>query len=299
MAMDNVFYLLNDPMFIVELEHNRWYIRDINYAFTTLTGYKKTELTDADPDGLLRRGFAFGGLMTRLGDDNGQTVEQELISKTTAPIPVRFISRRLPSSEQTCFIVICKDLSEEKFIEEFAMDNQILMSIGVSDQFRVTSANRYYSPIKQRGADLINQVIFDHVAEDSRKSLRRILDYARTHGTTEHAEIRLAIGDQLRMTTAVIKPFYYGNREFKGFVILLTGILQPAMEEDSAYKLRMLMLSKNMTATSLAQSTLISLTTISKIRNGKIKKPQRLTAELIAGELGVKPETIWSGFKRF
>ncbi|SFE05716.1 DNA-binding transcriptional regulator, XRE family [Paenibacillus catalpae] len=297
--MDNVFYLLADPMFIVELEHNRWYIRDINYAFTKLTGYKKAELADADPDGLLRRGYTFGGLMTQLGDDNEQTVEQELISKTTASIPVRFTCRRLPSSQQTCYIIICKDYSEEKYIEEFAMDNQILMSIGVSDQFRITSATRYYSPFKQRGANLINQVVFDHVAEESRKSLRRIMEYSRTHGTTEHADIRLFVGDQLRMTTAVIKPFYSGNKEFKSYVILLTGILQPAREEDAAYKLRMLMLNKNITATSLAQSTLISLTTISKIRNGKIKKPQRLTAELIAGELGVKPETIWSGFKRY
>lgn len=298
--MDNVFYLLADPMFIVEFEHNRWYIRDINYAFTTFTGYKKSELMDADPDGLLRIGFTFGGLMTRFGEDNEQSIEQVLISKTTTSIPVRLTSRRLPSSEQTCFIIICKDLSEEKYIEEFATDNQVLMSIGVSEQFRVTSANRYYSPIKQRGANLINQVIFDHVAEESRKPLRRIMEYARTHGTTENTEIRLHVGDQMRMTTAVIKPFYSGNKEFKGYVILLTGILQPVpvRDEDPAYKLRMLMLTKNMTATSLAQSTLISLTTISKIRNGKIKKPQRLTAELIAGELGVKPESIWSGFKR-
>ncbi|GLX66192.1 helix-turn-helix domain-containing protein [Paenibacillus glycanilyticus] len=297
--MDNVFYLLTDPMFIVELEHNRWYIRDINYAFTTLTGYKKAELTDADPDGLLRRGFTFGGLMTQFGDDNEQTVEQELISKSTASLPVRFTSRRLPSSEQTCYIIIVKDISEEKYIEEFAMDNQVLMSIRVSEQFRITNATRYYSPFKQRGNNLMNQFIFDHVAEENRKSLRRIMEYARTHGTAEHAEIRLHIGDQVRLTTAVIKPFYSGNKEFKSYVILLTGILQPAREEDAAYKLRMLMLSKNVTATSLAQSTLISLTTISKIRNGKIKKPQRLTAELIAGELGVKPETIWSGFKRY
>ncbi|NIK70913.1 MULTISPECIES: helix-turn-helix domain-containing protein [unclassified Paenibacillus] len=295
--MENVFYLLADPMFIVELEHNRWYIRDINYAFTKLTGYKKTELMDADPDGLLRRGFSFGGLMTQLSDDHEQSLEQELISKSTASIPVRFSSRRLPSSEQTCFIMICKDLSEERYIEEYAMDNQVLMSIGVSEQLRITNATRYYSPFKP--INLVNHSIFDHVAEESRKPLRRILEYARTHGTTEQTDVRLYFGDQLRMTTVVVKPFFHGNKEFKGYVVLLTGMLQPAREEDAAYKLRMLMLSKNITATSLAQSTLISLTTISKIRNGKIKKPQRLTAELIAGELGVKPESIWSGFKRY
>lgn len=81
-------------------------------------------------------------------------------------------------------------------------------------------------------------------------------------------------------------------------MIMLTELNQQAQEEDPSYKLRMLMLSKNISATSLSRSTLISLTTISKIRNGKIKKPQRLTAELIAGELGVKPEAIWSSFKQ-
>lgn len=67
----------------------------------------------------------------------------------------------------------------------------------------------------------------------------------------------------------------------------------PPLHSDASYKLRLLMLERSISVTRLAELTQISLTTISNIRNGKIKKPQRLTAQLIADELGVSPSDIW------
>lgn len=296
--MNNIFYWLSDPMVIVEFEHNRWYIRDINQAFSLLSGYKKRELVDVEPGGLLQEGFSFNALMTQVPEDSEYVIDWELITKSTKPTLVRLTCRKFQFEQQSQYIIICKNLSEDRWIDEFAADNKIVMTISVTEKFKITDTRRYNSPVKYQSSKLVNQNIFDYVIEDHRKSLRRVMDYARNNGTSEQTQIRMQLGDHIYLTSVVIKPFYWGNKSFKDYLIVLTDLNQPTHDEDSSYKLRLLMLGKNISATSLSQSTLISLTTISKIRNGKIKKPQRLTAELIAGELGVKPEMIWSSFKR-
>ncbi|MFF2091654.1 helix-turn-helix domain-containing protein [Paenibacillus sp. NPDC058174] len=297
--MYNIFDMLDDPMMIVEFEHSRWYVRDVNEAFTLLSGYKNNELTDIDPDSLLKDGLPFHHLMTQLTAEEGDSsFEWELIARLTAPIPVKLTCRKLQEDNLTGYIVSCKDLSELNWIDDFAQENQIVMTLSVSEQYRIMDAKRYYTPLKQRTSSLVNQLMFDFVTEDSVKPLRRVMENARKNGSEEQMELRMSISDKSYLASALIKPFYYGNKTFRSFSIIITELNLHAQDEDSSYKLRMLMLNKNISATSLAQSTLISLTTISKIRNGKIKKPQRLTAELIAGELGVKPESIWSSFKR-
>lgn len=62
---------------------------------------------------------------------------------------------------------------------------------------------------------------------------------------------------------------------------------------DSAKRLKMWMAKRDISANQMATATNISLQTISKLRNGHIKKPSRLTAELIAAELQVAVSDIW------
>jgi DNA-binding Xre family transcriptional regulator len=62
---------------------------------------------------------------------------------------------------------------------------------------------------------------------------------------------------------------------------------------DSAKRLKMWMAKRDISTNQLAASTNISLQTISKLRNGHIQKPNRLTAELIASELQVAVRDIW------
>lgn len=299
--MQNVFYLMKEPMFIVELEHDRWSIRDLNQSFTALSGYKKNELLEADPAGLLKEGLPFGQLIARLTDEAEEaaaSLEWELISKSTAAVPVRLSCRTLQSDDRTCYVIMCQDIAGQRWIEEYAVENHIDASLSVDAQFKIRSLERYFSPVKNKASHYLNASLFDFVAESSRKPLRKAFDNARTGGAVEQAEATLQIGDSAYYASALIKPLFNGSRAFKGYIVIVTSLRFHEQEEDPSLKLRMLMLNKNISATSLAQSTLISLTTISKIRNGKIKKPQRLTAELIAGRLGVKPETIWSSFKR-
>ncbi|MFC4776194.1 PAS domain-containing protein [Paenibacillus sp. GCM10023252] len=298
--VDNIFYLLADPMVVLEYDYMHWYIRDTNQAFLELTGYKKQELEATDPAGLFRDGLSFEQIMNQLTDeeDSGMEFDWMIIAKSLTSVHVRLSYRKLQTESRTYYVLICKDLTMDRWIEDYAIDHKIAMAVRISEHYRISSLTRYYAPVRHHTSKFINLPALELVAEQDRKLLRRVMEYAKVNGTLEQVQFRLRYDSNEYITSAIVKPFYRGNRSFHSFAVILTDLSLNLQEEDPSYKLRMLMLSKNMSVTSLAQSTLISLTTISKIRNGKIKKPQRLTAELIAGELGVKPESIWSSFKR-
>jgi DNA-binding Xre family transcriptional regulator len=301
--MNHLFYLLSDPMLIVESDESLWSIRDVNQAFTAFSGFKKSDLITLDPSTIITTedsGIAFEEAVIQLAEENAISplLECKLITKASTPADVRMSCRKLQEADRIVYVIICKDLRESKWIDQYITQNKIMVSLIANDRYTILSLKHYYAPVQQPSSSYVNQSIFDLVAEHERGKLKRIFEYAKNNRTPETADFQLKLGDRYYSADAVIQPFYNGNRSFKNFVVILTSLHLNNQEEDPSYKLRMLMLSKNISVTSLAQSTLISLTTISKIRNGKIKKPQRLTAELIAGELGVRPETIWSSYKR-
>ncbi|WP_053372269.1 helix-turn-helix domain-containing protein [Paenibacillus sp. FJAT-27812] len=301
--MNHLFYLLSDPMLIVEFDESRWSIRDVNQAFATFSGFKKSDLMLLDPSTIISTqeiGLSFKEAVSQLSDEDAFSpqIECKLVTKTSTPADIRLSCRKLQQGERTVYVIICKDLREAKWIDSYIMHNKIMVSLIVNERYTIINLKHYYAPVQQPSSLYVNKSIFDLVAEHERSKLKRVFEYAKNNRTAESVDFQLKFDDRYYSADAVIQPFYNGNRSFKNFAVILTSLHINNQEEDPSYKLRLLMLSKNISVTSLAQSTLISLTTISKIRNGKIKKPQRLTAELIAGELGVRPETIWSSFKR-
>ena len=302
-SMDHLFYLLSDPMLIVEIDESRWTIRDVNQAFVTITGFKKTDLMMLDPSTIIsaqENRLSFKEAVAQLADKDSFTsqLECKLVTKTSTPADIHMSSRKFQLGDRMAYIIICKDLRESKWIDKYIMHNKIMVSLIVDDRYTIMSFKHYYSPVQQPSSTYLNKSIFELISEHERSKLKQVFEYAKNNRTAESVDFLLKFGDRCYSADAVIQPFFNGNRSFKSFAVLLTSLHINNHEEDPSYKLRMLMLSKNISVTSLAQSTLISLTTISKIRNGKIKKPQRLTAELIAGKLGVRPEMIWSSFKR-
>lgn len=301
--MNHLFYLLSDPMLIIEIKESRLHIRDVNQAFTTFSGFIKSDLLHLDPSTLIsiaETGQTFYNAIHMLSEDEtaSPSMECALVTKLSAPAPIRLTSRKLQQDGRTFYVLICKDLRETKWIDDYIVNNKIMISAIVDERYAIKTLKHYYAPVQQPASSYVNNSIFEMIPEHDRGAVKRIFEYAKNNRTTEKADFLLKLGDRSYSASALVQPFYNGNRSFKNFVIILMDMQLSTLEEDPSYKLRMLMLSKNVSVTSLAQSTLISLTTISKIRNGKIKKPQRLTAELIAGELGVRPETIWSNFKR-
>ncbi|WP_054023320.1 helix-turn-helix domain-containing protein [Bacillus sp. FJAT-28004] len=301
--MNQLFYLLSDPMLIVEWDESRWSIRDVNQAFADFSGFKKSDLILLDPSTIIsthETSLSFDEAVHQLADEQAFSplLECKLVTKSSTPADVRMSCRKLQLEDRTVYVIICKDLREAKWIDEYILHHKIMISTVVNERYNIMSFKHYYAPVQQPSSSYLNKSIFELVPDHERNKIKRVLEYAKNNRTAESVDFHLKFGDRCYNADAVIQPFYNGNRTLKNFVIILTSLHMNNQDEDPSYKLRMLMLSKNISVTSLAQSTLISLTTISKIRNGKIKKPQRLTAELIAGELGVRPEMIWSSYKR-
>ncbi len=115
-----------------------------------------------------------------------------------------------------------------------------------------------------------------------------ILISAKQDEIAVHLEFRaLTISDQDEARYALI---IFGNKSEHAREEPLTAIKQVY---DSSKRLKMWMAKRDISANQMAAATNISLQTISKLRNGHIQKPNRLTAELIAGELQVAVSDIW------
>jgi DNA-binding Xre family transcriptional regulator len=302
-SMNYLFDLLAEPMFIVESDGNRWYIRDANQAFTTLSGFSKKDLRQLEAASIVSTeaaGLTFNEALHKLSDEANAApaLECKLTTKLTSSAAIRLACRKLPAEERMQYVLICHDLRESKWIEQYITQSKIMISCVLNEQYSILSLEHYDAPVAHPAFSYVNKPFMNLVADHERSQLKLALDRIRSARKPENLTLQIRLGERSYRTEAVIQPFYNGNRSFKSHVVAFQHMHMNQPEEDSSYKLRMLMLSKNMSVTSLAQSTLISLTTISKIRNGKIKKPQRLTAELIAGELGVLPETIWSSYRR-
>jgi DNA-binding Xre family transcriptional regulator len=93
-------------------------------------------------------------------------------------------------------------------------------------------------------------------------------------------------------------PIYDGFGNSKEFAFVIWDLKPVDSEIDAATKLKIWMAKRDITAGHLSALTGISIQTISKLRNGKIIKPQRLTAELIASELQVGVHEIWTEIRK-
>lgn len=115
-----------------------------------------------------------------------------------------------------------------------------------------------------------------------------VLTTARQQEIPVHVEFRtLTVNDQ---DDAIYALIIFEDKSEYASEESLTAIHQVY---DSAKRLKMWMAKRDISANQMAAATNISLQTISKLRNGHIKKPSRLTAELIAAELQVAVSDIW------
>jgi DNA-binding Xre family transcriptional regulator len=140
-----------------------------------------------------------------------------------------------------------------------------------------------------------NSSAFEFIHEDDRERIMIIVERSVTRNQAETVTLRtkmLVNVFQLDIT-ATFCPFFNGDGSLKHYGFVVTDMQPVSGEVDSSVQLKVLMARANKSAQQLASDTGISLQTISKLRNGKISKPQRLTAELIAAELGVSPQEIW------
>ncbi|WP_308638316.1 helix-turn-helix domain-containing protein [Paenibacillus silvisoli] len=329
--MDDLFFHYTDAIMIIRQQQEKRTITSLNNAFTIVSGYSPSQLAGHSLAALPSLyPSELWELIDRLCNSitdkqRSNNAECELTVQENKRIYAELYVTRIHESEGKSFMVTLHDRSEYKWIEK--ANKQTILSSSIYTGTGLLKSLRFYHvelPYDRGQLSLINRK--DFIAEEDFARVRQFMYKLRDARETGQISFMLLIMEDKYRITILVKPFYNADGSFKCYAILVLsmipqngskfkvaikkksigdsidqmeagmdgiGTVVSSQEADSAYKLRLLMLEKNVSVTQLAERTQISLTTISNIRNGKIKKPQRLTAHLIATELGVAPEDIW------
>jgi DNA-binding Xre family transcriptional regulator len=142
---------------------------------------------------------------------------------------------------------------------------------------------------------VLNHSIFDFLNAAEHDLIRAQFKQCATDKIQQNLYMRTLRFDELSELAlrTTICPIYNGFGEIEQFAFSIWEMQESSNSEQSGTKLKIWMAKRDLSASQLSLSTGISLQTISKLRNGKISKPQRLTAELIASELRVDVQEIW------
>ncbi|CAM4520373.1 DNA-binding Xre family transcriptional regulator [Paenibacillus endophyticus] len=291
-----VFQLLHQPMLIMSQNELDVRIVDANQAFLRLSGYTLEELQSKNGRYLLQKYNI---------DTTIQVVKSEVIlqTKLNQQISVRVDQQPLPACPEdgcTCSFVIFENLTPYKWIEQQAEKNKVLIS-GIVDRqqhirfLRDSLAPLLFEPDQKMQNETLMQFIDDSEHVKIMKIIQETYLLKKERSLTLKTSKLSGIELELSVTFAPIVDGFGEAHEF-AFVI---WDLKPVDDQiDASLKLRIWMAKRDMTAGHLSTVTGISIQTISKLRNGKIVKPQRLTAELIASELQVDVQEIWSEVRK-
>lgn len=320
--MVDMFANTANAIMILREQQNTRYIHDCTKSFCHATGFKQETLIGSKlmdmPDSASNDLWPLIDRMCVSLSAKKPDVQAEfdLIMPGNFHIFAEIHVKLMRNADADYYILTLKDRSEHQWIHEFLLQQRIEMSLILTNTGSITSMRSYHEPIPFDRQTISMQPGQRFVADSDRERVRQFLNTLRNQhdATPRPLTFKLQLFDDQYDAQALIKPFFFADGTFRCFAILILTVetvdqadankpsknMAIAMEEygqdepsDPSFKLRLLMLKRNMTVTKLAENTQISLTTISNIRNGKIKKPQRLTAHLIAEQLGVSPDDIW------
>lgn len=323
--MVDLFAYSPDAVTVVRTYQGKRFIYACNTAFYTMTGYSGNQLIGLELSSLPLDGNhplwpIFERLCASIALGNSEAFAESQVTLMDSQLFGELHAKKMHAARDAFVLITIRDRSEHKWIEEMTYERDPIVSMLLTTAGTVTSMRSYRGPLSYDVLELSRMDSDQFVALPDRARVRNGLRRLLFSKETGEFQFTLQLfGDQFHVHS-IIKPFYSGNGSFRCFAILVLSMEAfssmetaeafepPAVTEepnaatdvyvaDSSYKLRLLMLEKRVSVTQLAENTQISLTTISNIRNGKIKKPQRLTAQLIADELGVAPSDIWSSYK--
>ncbi len=192
------------------------------------------------------------------------------------------------------FLIIAKDMSAEKWLEQQSRTGKALYTGICDSQYLIRMFNTH---VQQTMSDIsiVNQSIFDYLDPSEHDTIREQLlscgmaEYpcdivVHTIKFDELSEL------ELRATICII---FDGFGHIQQYAFSVWDMRESEEADQPGMKLKIWMAKRDISASQLSALTGISMQTISKLRNGKILKPQRLTAELVASELNVDVNTLW------
>jgi DNA-binding Xre family transcriptional regulator len=287
---------MDQPMILLCQNDRGVRIDDANQAFLRLTGYTLAELQSKKSSYLLKK----------YKIDNARQVlksEVNIFTKLKRQIAVSIDQQPLPKSthdENTRAFIIFEDLTPYKWIEQQAERNKVLIS-GIVDSHQHVRFVRdgLASLLFEADRNLKDETLLQFIADTDHGSLKEVLQEAYLYKKEKSITLKTSkqSGIELEMSVT-FAPIIDGYGDVNEFSFVIWDLRPIDNQIDASVKLRIWMAKRDVTAGYLSASTGISIQTISKLRNGKILKPQRLTAELIASELQIEVHEIWSEIRK-
>ncbi|MFB9325869.1 helix-turn-helix domain-containing protein [Paenibacillus aurantiacus] len=286
-----IFDTMDTPMALLKDAANGPYFERVNEAFVRFVGLPRDELTGQSLEAL------FPGC--RLEELQETACVYTLQGLQEQAMRIKLSCRKLDIALEAIWLLTAEDVSAAQWIERQSSAHPVLMSGIVEANYVIsklekTSPSAALAPVQE--LDYLQKSILSIIHPDEQaRTIAAIQEAARSRkpGNLTIRTKRLADAVDLEVRL-VFQPFYDGSGELKQYAFVVMDLRPSTEPVDPAVKLKIVMARCNITALQLSETTGISVQTISKLRNGKIRKPQRLTAELIATELGVKPQEIWS-----
>lgn len=291
-VFDSISQIIHTPMAVLHRKGDHLQFQCANPSFTRLVGYTEAELRGTLPSQLFaswndsicfkKQGTAFCNL-------NPQ-------KPASQSIQLRLTWQYIEDSEQPSHLIIAEDISAKSWINELSKSHKVLISGVTSPDFIVRQLNQNYPlPMIDEELPVEQQSAFSFIEEGETDHMMRVIEQAVNRKRAESLIVRtkLIAGVCKLEVHVTFCPFFNGNGSLEQYAFVVTDLRPIAEKSTPSVTLKVLMARHNISTQQLSDMTGISQQTISKLRNGKIRKPQRLTAELIAAELLVAPRQIW------
>lgn len=278
-------------MVILKQNKRETLIEDANVAFSRLTGYSLEEMIERSREHIKNNYFI---------DTSRQILKSEVIIRTKLkrPVSIRVNQQPLPEARPDGYrrsLLLIEDLSSFKWIEQQCGKNRVLLSGTLDKHQHIRFFRDRFAPLLFKpDRTLEDETLMNFIADTEQERLKEVLQEAYRKKKERCLKLQTSKLSGIELELSItFAPILDGFDEVKEFAFVIWD-LKPIDEKIcSSLKLKICMAKRDISAAQLAASTGISIQTISKLRNGKIVKPQRLTAELIASELQVDIGEIW------
>jgi DNA-binding Xre family transcriptional regulator len=268
-------------------------ITDANPAFVQLCGYEREKLPHIPFRHLFPRIADLKGAV--LPEDSTETImETGARTQKTIILDVKPLESIADGGQH--YLLSATDLSAEEWLEQQSKSGKAFY-VGIMDKHYIVRKFHVNFPSAVEPADVtvLNHSIFDLLNAEGHEQIRAQLKQCIIDKNQRDLYLHTLRFDEISELAfrTTIFPIYDGFGEIEQFAFSIWEMQESSGSEQSGTKLKIWMAKRDLSASQLSLATGISLQTISKLRNGKISRPQRLTAELIASELRVDVQEIW------
>ncbi|MDF2835201.1 MAG: transcriptional regulator, family [Paenibacillus sp.] len=298
---EQVFRMHGQAMAVIAEQEGNVRVLDANDAFIRLTGFDKDELVANRESRFV---FSYPADLSR----RALKSEMTLVARTGQELHVRYEQVPLTDSSDSGIsdgitnkaLVLFEDLTAYNWISQQLLSRSILVSGIVDEHMHIRFLRDRLAPLMFEPERMLeDESLLAFVADSDHDQIRTILEQASSmsgeQSITLHTSKQSGVELELELTYV---PIMDGCGKLKEFAFVIWDLRPSDEMADPSVKLKIWMAKRDMSAGALSAATGISLQTISKLRNGKISKPQRLTAELIAAELAVEVHEIWPIVRR-